>query len=112
MEEYFNSFSDWLTALGDEYDVDPLTLGILYFISKPLFIGSLVWTAKRARRKASVLVPILVSAAAFSIPYVYIILVGRNIPKWVYVFIALMFIYGAYTIRKKLTEKKAITSGD
>ncbi|GAA4912069.1 hypothetical protein [Mucilaginibacter defluvii] len=109
MEEYFNSFSDWLTALGDEYDVDPLTLGILYFISKPTFIGSLVWTANRARRKASVLVPILISAIAFSIPYVYIILVGRNIPKWVYVFIALMFVYGTYTIRKKLTEKKATT---
>ncbi|MCD8739523.1 hypothetical protein LT679_02815 [Mucilaginibacter roseus] len=112
MEEYINSFSDWLTALGDEYDVDPLTLGILYFISKPTFIGSLVWTANRARRKASVLVPILISAMAFSIPYVYIIFAGRNIPKWVYVFIALMFIYGAYTIRKKLNEKKPLPGQD
>ncbi|MBE9586395.1 hypothetical protein IM792_18220 [Mucilaginibacter sp. JRF] len=105
MQEYFSDFTDWLTSFGDEYDVDPLTLGILYLISKPSFIGCLIWTANRARLKAPVLVPILFSAMAFSIPYVYIIIAGRNIPVWVYIFIACMFVYGAYTIRKKLSER-------
>lgn len=109
MQEYFIDFSEWLTALGEEYDVDPLTLGILYFISKPFFIGCLIWTAARARLKAPVLMPILFSAIAFSIPYTYIIIAGRNIPLWVYFFIGAMFVYGAYTIRKKLVNKPAIS---
>ncbi|MCC8407444.1 hypothetical protein LJ707_00765 [Mucilaginibacter sp. UR6-1] len=109
MQDYLTEFNDWLTSLGEEYDVDPLTLGILYFISKPCFIGCLVLTVNRARKKAPVLVPILFSALAFSIPYVYIIVAGRNIPAWVYIFIACMFVYGAYTIRKKLREKPVLS---
>lgn len=108
MTDYLTLLKDWIVGLGEEHDVDPLILGCLYFISKPSFITSLVWLLKNARAKKSILIPILFAAVSFSLPYVYLIIAGRNIPVWVYVFICLMFIYGGFTIWKKIAAKPSI----
>ncbi|WPU94251.1 hypothetical protein SNE25_01765 [Mucilaginibacter sabulilitoris] len=105
MTDYLTLFKDYVIELGEKHDVDPLLLGCLYFISKPSFITSLAWLLKNFRAKKSILIPILFAAVSFSLPYVYLITAGRNIPVWVYVFICLMFIYGGFTIWKKITTK-------
>jgi hypothetical protein len=105
MEEYLIQLQEWIISLGEEHEVDPLTLGCLYLVSKPCFVSCLVWVVKKARAKKPMTVPLLLAGISFSIPYMYLIIAGRNISVWVYVFIACMFIYGGYTIWKKVTAK-------
>jgi hypothetical protein len=105
MTEYITQLKDWIVGLGEKHDVDPLLLGCLYLISKLFFFGFLGWVLKSFRAKKSILIPLLFACLSFSIPYTYLIIAGRNISVWVYVFIALMFVYGGFTIWKKITQK-------
>jgi hypothetical protein len=40
-----------------------------------------------------------------SLPYLYLVIAGRNISIWVYLGIGLMFTYGGFSIWKKITAK-------
>jgi hypothetical protein len=105
MMDYFIMFKDWVIRLGEKHEVDPLILGSLYLISKLCFFSFLGWTLKNLRAKKPVLIPLLFASVSFSLPYLYLIIAGRNISVWVYIFIAVMFVYGGFSIWKKVTAK-------
>jgi hypothetical protein len=105
MNEYLTIFKDWIVNMGEEHDVDPLALGGLYLTSKLFFFTFLGWTLKNLRAKKPILMPLLFASVSFSLPYMYLIIAGRNISIWVYIFIGVMFAYGAFSIWKKVTEK-------
>ncbi len=105
MTEYLTLFKDWVIGLGEKHGVDPLVLGSLYLCSKVLFFSLLGWTIKRFRAKQPFLIPLLMAFVSFSLPYIYLIIAGHHISIWVYVFIACVFMYGGFTIWKKLTAK-------
>jgi hypothetical protein len=107
MGEYLNTLREWVIDLGDKHDVDPLLLGCLYLVSKLSFFTFIGLLLRNLRAKKSIVTLILFAGTSFSLPYLYIIIAGRNIPAWVYILIACMFIYGGYTIYKKVTEKPA-----
>ncbi|GAB2974814.1 hypothetical protein GCM10027049_06490 [Mucilaginibacter puniceus] len=106
--EYIEIFKEWVITLGEKHGVDPLILGSLYLISKVCFFTSLGWVFKNIRTKKSVITPLLIACVFFSIPYTYIIIAGRNISWWVYVFIIFMFFYGIYSLWKKVTVKPKV----
>ncbi len=56
--------------------------------------------------KKSFVVPILLTGLCFISAYLYLIIVGENIPVWVYVFIGLMIVYGIYSTIKKIKEQQ------
>lgn len=105
MSEYLTLLKDWVIELGEKHNVDPLLLGSLYLVSKISLIVFLGLVVKNVRAKKSVVIPVLFAALSFCVPYVYLIIAGRNISVWVYVFIGLVLVYGGYTIRKKIIEK-------
>jgi hypothetical protein len=105
MTDYLTMFKDWVIGLGEKHEVNPLLLGSLYLISKLCFFSFLGWVLKNLRAKKAILIPILFAAVSFSLPYLYLVIAGRNISIWVYIFIALMFIYGGFSIWKKITAK-------
>ena len=105
MTDYLTLFKDWVVSLGEKHEVDPLILGSLYLFSKLCFFSFLGWTLKSYRAKKPILFPLLFASVSFSMPYLYLVIAGRNISVWVYIFIALMFIYGGYSIWKKITTK-------
>ncbi|RCH53668.1 hypothetical protein DJ568_16665 [Mucilaginibacter hurinus] len=110
MEEYLIQFESWVNSLGKRYGVNPLILGTLYFLSKVSMVSFLGWAFKRLRRKQTILVPVLLAAVSFSVPYTYIIIAGRNIPAWVYLFIVLMLGYGGFVIWRKVTTRAIETA--
>nr|WP_067057522.1 hypothetical protein [Mucilaginibacter sp. L294] len=105
MTEYLTLLKDWIIALGDKHDVDPLLLGSLYLVSKLSFFTFIGLLLRNLRAKKPIITIVLFAAVSFSLPYMYLIIAGRNISVWVYVFIGCMFIYGGYSIWKKVTEK-------
>ena len=105
MTEYLTQLKDWVIELGDKHGVDPLLLGCLYLVSKVSLFTTLGFLVRNIRRKKPVTLLLLMAGVFFCIPYTYIIIAGRNIPVWVYMLIACIFMYGGYTIWKKVTEK-------
>jgi hypothetical protein len=108
MTHYLNLLKDWIIALGDKHDVDPLLLGCLYLVSKLSFFTFIGLLLRNLRAKKPIVTVVLFAAMSFSLPYMYLIIAGRNISVWVYVFIGCMFMYGGYSIWKKVTEKPTL----
>jgi hypothetical protein len=75
---------EWLGGLGDAYGVDPLVYAVLYVGSAPLFFGSLAWLTRRLRRREDWLVPGASTALFFSLPTLYVVIAGRDLPWGVY----------------------------
>jgi len=105
MADYLTLLKDWIINLGEKHEVDPLILGSLYLVSKLSFFSFLGWVIKNLRSKRPFLIPLLFACMSFSLPYLYLVIAGRNISVWVYIFIACMFFYGGFTIWKKVTAK-------
>lgn len=108
MADYFILFKDWVIALGEKHAVDPLVLGSLYLVSKVLFFSLLAVTLKKLRAGKPLLVTLGFAFLSFSLPYLYLLIAGRNISVWVYVFVAGMLLYGAFTIWKKVLAKPVV----
>jgi hypothetical protein len=106
MQEYYTLIKDWFLSMGENHGVDPLLLGIMYVCSKVFLFSFLGWVVKNLRTRKPVVLPLLLASVSFSVPYTYLIVAGRNIPLWVYVFIILMFSYAAWSIWKKIAMRR------
>jgi hypothetical protein len=86
---------DWLGGLGEQYGVDPVVYAVLYVGAAPLLFVSLGWLIRRIRGSESVLGPAVASAFFFSVPTLYVIIAGRDLPAWVYAVLAVLAGIGA-----------------
>lgn len=103
--EYWEMFKDWFVSLGENYGVNPFIFGGIYLGAIPFFILSLGWIIKNIRQKKSVVLPALLTGLFFISAYLYLIVAGKNIPVWVYVFIGVMVVIGVYSTVKKIKVK-------
>lgn len=105
---WWQSIKEWFLSLGENYGVNPYIFGAIYVGAIPLFFLCLSWTIRNIRQKKSFALPLLLTGTCFVSAYVYLIIAGKNIPVWVYVFIGIMVLYGVYTTFKKIktTTKK------
>ena len=91
---------EWFLSLGSEYGVNPWIFGAIYVGAIPFFLASIAWLVRRARAGRSTVVPTLLAGFFFVSAYLYLAIAGRNIPVWVWIFLAVLVIYGAFsTIR-------------
>lgn len=93
---------DWFLGLGEVYGVNPVIFGSLYVGSIPFFTLSLGWVIKNIRQKKPIAIPILLTGIFFISAYLYLIIAGRNIPFWVYLFIMVMVAFGVISTLNKL----------
>lgn len=110
--EWWEAVKEWFLSLGDKYNVNPYIFGGIYVGAIPIFFLCLSWTIKNMHRKKSFAVPLLLTGFCFVSAYLYLIIVGENIPVWVYVFIGLMVAYGVYTTVNKIKEKTKSAPGE
>jgi len=103
--EWWEIFKEWFLGLGQKYNVNPYIFGGIYVGAIPFFFICLGWTIKKIKNKKSFVLPLLLTGFCFISAYLYLIIVGKNIPVWVYVFIALMIVYGIYSTVKKIKVK-------
>ena len=100
---------NWLTVttttLSAHYGVNPVVFGLLYFGTMPLFAVSVGWWWRNAREGRPTLWPVVITAVLFVAAYLYVLVAGKNLPIWVYVFMAVMLALGAVTTWKKIQQK-------
>ena len=92
----------WLGSLGEDYGVDPLVYAILYIGAAPFFFGSLAWLVRSIRRRDSLLAPALSIAFFFSLPTLYVLVAGRDLPPWVYAVLIVLAIIGAISVMRRV----------
>ncbi len=102
---WWEMFKEWFMSLGDKYNVNPFIFGGIYLGAVPFFFLSLAWVVRNIRRKKSTVIPVLLTGFFFISAYLYLIIAGRNIPIWVYVFIGAMVLYGVYSTVRKVKGK-------
>ncbi len=100
--EWWTKVQEWFLSLGQNYGVNPYIFGAIYVGAIPFFFICLSWTIKRMRQKKSFVAPLLLTGLCFVSAYIYLIIAGKNIPAWVYVFIGFMVLYGVYSTYSKI----------
>ena len=106
-----SDINQWFLSLGADYGVNPYIFGAIYVGAIPFFLASIAWLVKRARAGQSTVVPTLLAGFFFVSAYLYLAIVGENIPVWVWIFLAVLVAYGAWsTIRD--TRRKIAASDE
>lgn len=99
------AIKDWFLSLGEKYNVDPVVFGIIYVGAIPFFFLSVWWIVKNYKAGKSITLPVLSASLFFISAYLYLIVVGKNIPVWVYLFIGGMVGYGVFSTIKNIKAK-------
>ena len=105
------SAHQWILGLGAEYGVNPYIFGAIYVGAIPFFLLSVAWLVRRVRAGRSTVVPTLCAGLCFVSAYLYLAVAGRNIPVWVWIFLALLLIYGAWSTIRDTRRKIAAAQG-
>lgn len=104
------TINQWLLALGDDYGVNPYIFGVIYVGAVPFFLASIAWLVKRAKAGKSTVLPTMAAGFFFVSAYIYLAIAGKNIPIWVWIFLAVLIAYGAWSsirdTRKKIAAAK------
>ena len=112
IEFFFSRVGALMQASRDTYHVDPVVFLVIYLVSVPLFYYSLVRTiralAKRLGNEAMRWSAVFLCAVVA--PFVYVLLVGRNLPWWVYGIITVLVGQGVWSVVTRLRGKKAAGS--
>jgi hypothetical protein len=102
------AINDWFLGLGTAYGVNPYIFGAIYVGAIPFFLASIAWLVRRRRAGRSIVVPVLCAGFCFVSAYLYLAIAGRNIPLWVWCFLAALILYGAWStvrdVRRKLHD--------
>ena len=101
-------FNDWFLGLGAQYGVNPYIFGAIYIGAIPFFLLSVAWLIRRARAGRSTVLPPLLAGFFFVSAYLYLAIAGESIPVWVWIFLAVLIAYGAFSTirdtRRKIAE--------
>ena len=104
----WESFVNWFLSLGEAYGVNPFIFGGIYIGAIPFFTLSIGWLVRNYRKGKSIVLPAMSAMFFFISAYIYLIIVGNNVPWWVYGVVVLLVVYGAYStikkVRKQITE--------
>ncbi len=96
---------DWFFGLGAQYGVDPIVFGAIYVGAIPFFLLSIGWLVRRLRAGRSIVMPVLSAGFCFVSAYLYLAIVGHDIPIWVWVMLGLLMGYGAFSTLKDVRKR-------
>ncbi len=99
------AFQQWFFSLGENYGVNPWIFGAIYIGAIPFFLTSIGWLVKRKRAGRSIVVPVLCAGFCFVSAYLYLAIAGKNIPLWVWLFLGVLIVYGAWSTIRDVKRK-------
>ncbi len=101
----WESFTKWFLSLGEAYGVNPFIFGGIYIGAIPFFSLSIAWLIKNYRNGKSIALPAMSAMFFFVSAYLYLMIVGHNVPWWVYAIVVFLLIYGAYSTVMKVRRQ-------
>lgn len=95
----------WFLSIGENYGVDPVVFGAIYVGAIPFFLASIAWLVRRQRARKSIALPVLCAGLCFISSYIYLAIVGRNIPVWVWGVLGVLIAYGVWSTARDIQKK-------
>ena len=97
---------EWVKAAREIYSVDPVVFVVLLLAMAPFFYYSIFRLVRALAKKNTREIPLwsTVFLAATAIPYLYVLIFGRNFPWWLYIVLGLLLAQGVYSLVKKLRK--------
>jgi len=92
-------------GISDEYGVNPLIFGLLYFATVPLFWVSLFYLGKNIKQKQTLILPIIGVLTSQLLCYIYLFSSATNLPSWVYIVVLGIILYSVYRVRNIVRSK-------
>jgi hypothetical protein len=108
---FWEDVQNWFLNLGQQYGVNPVIFGAIYVGAIPFFTLSLGWLVRNIKAKKPIVLPALASGFFFISAYLYLIIAGRNVPIWVYLFIIGMVSVGAVSVVQKVKSQIGSPTG-
>ena len=105
MNGILSGVHDWFFGLGAQYGVDPIVFGAIYVGAIPFFLLSIGWLVRRLRAGQSIVMPVLCAGFCFVSAYLYLAIVGHDIPIWVWAMLGLLIGYGAFSTFKDVRKR-------
>jgi ubiquinone/menaquinone biosynthesis C-methylase UbiE len=97
----------WLHTIEQNYSVNPVIFAVLYFgtfIPCWYYVFKIIWALKN-REVNRLLWYFSVELFLLALPYLYVLIWGRNLPFWVYIVLILLIILSSITVFRKINEK-------
>jgi hypothetical protein len=100
----------WMRMAREAYSVDPIVFVVLLVACAPFFYFSIYNLVRSIAKKSSHGIALWASVflGSAALPYLYVLIFGRNMPWWIYIIIGLLVAQGVYTLVKKLRAKPAV----
>lgn len=92
---------DWVSAIGERYGVNPTVFVILYFGGLPIIGLAISWMIRNRRNRRPIHIPLLSGTIASASAYLYVIVVGDNIPVWIYALVISTLAYALWWLVRK-----------
>ncbi len=105
MIETLISWRDGVMALGAQYGVNPGVFAAIYIGAIPFFLISTGIALKRIRDRRSAVLPIIVAGFCFISAYLYLAIVGHDLPVWVWIMLGTLLLYGAWSAVRRFRAK-------
>ena len=110
LESLYQRVVTWMDGVAARYDVHPLVFLILTVVCAPFFYFSIYKLvralARRDRDRAQVATWSTVFLIATALPYLYVLVLGRNLPWWIYGVLVLLLAQGIYSLIRKFRPRK------
>ena len=103
--EWFEGVSRWFFSLSENYGVNPFIFGAIYIGAIPFFTISVAWIVRNYKRGISIVFPVLSASFFFVSAYLYLMIAGENVPRWVYGIVIAMLAYGAWSTYRKVRKQ-------
>jgi hypothetical protein len=99
---------NYYKTLGEKYNVDPIIFVGIHVVATPLFAAAVWWILHNIKKKRSLVIPAIVATVIFNSANIYLVIMGKNIPWWVYALLCLTTLFTGYfsfrNIRKKIIK--------
>ncbi len=99
---------NYYTNIGYKYHVNPVIFLGIHIVATPFFLLSVAWLIKNYRQKKELVLPATVSVFIFNAANIYLVIAGKNIPWWIYIFLVITTIISGYfsflEARKKMKK--------
>ena len=103
-----------MRSARENYAVDPVVFVALIVACAPFFYYSIYRLVRCVARRETQRIAFwsMVFLGSTALPYIYVLLFGRNLPWYIYVVIGLLLAQGVYSLAKRLRDSRKRSAGE
>lgn len=105
--DWWQKIIDYYAMIGEKYNVDPIIFVGIHVVATPLFAGAVWWIIYNKKKKRSILLPSLLAIFIFNAASIYLIILGRDIPFYIYAIVGVSAAFSGYFTFRKIKRRIA-----